>query len=66
MMIAPYTEDEQIDDRQSLAEKVAAALREMFLNGDLIPGQRLIETEIAEQLEVSRGPVRERSEDASG
>ena len=25
----------------------------------LIPGQRLIETEIAEQLDVSRGPVRD-------
>ncbi len=58
-MIAPYKVDEQIDDRQSLAERVAVTLREMFLNGDLIPGQRLIETELAEQLEVSRGPVRD-------
>lgn len=46
-------------DRQTLAERVAATLREMFLNGDLIPGQRLIETEIADQLQVSRGPVRD-------
>ena len=58
-MIAPFTVDEQSEDQQSLAERVAFSLREMFLNGDLIPGQRLIETEIAEQLQVSRGPVRD-------
>ena len=58
-MIAPFTMDEQSEDQQSLAERVAFSLREMFLNGDLIPGQRLIETEIAEQLDVSRGPVRD-------
>jgi DNA-binding GntR family transcriptional regulator len=50
---------EQEGDRQSLAERVAGTLREMFLNGELIPGQRLIETEIAEKLQVSRGPVRD-------
>lgn len=49
----------QNGDRQSLAERVAGTLREMFLSGDLIPGQRLIETDIAEQLSVSRGPVRD-------
>ncbi len=48
-----------VGDRQSLAERVASALREMFLRGDLIPGQRLIEADIAEQLNVSRGPVRD-------
>ena len=58
-MIAPFAIDEQSEDQQSLAERVAFSLREMFLNGDLIPGQRLIETEIAEQLDVSRGPVRD-------
>ena len=58
-MIAPFAVDEQTEDQQSLAERVAFSLREMFLNGDLIPGQRLIETEIADQLEVSRGPVRD-------
>ena len=58
-MIAPFAMDEQSEDQQSLAERVAFSLREMFLNGDLNPGQRLIETEIAEQLNVSRGPVRD-------
>lgn len=51
--------DDKNRDRQSLAERVANTLREMFLNGDMIPGQRLIETEIAGQLDVSRGPVRD-------
>ncbi len=50
---------EQDSDRLSLAEQVAGTLREMFLNGDLKPGERLIETELAEQLQVSRGPVRD-------
>jgi DNA-binding GntR family transcriptional regulator len=42
-----------------LAELVAGTLRQHFLNGDYEPGQRLIETEIAEELQVSRGPVRD-------
>lgn len=58
-MIAPNALEEMTEDQQSLAERVASILREMFLNGDLVPGQRLIETEIAEQLDVSRGPVRD-------
>src|SRR5512141_910022 len=51
--------EKQETDKQSLAERVAAILRDMFLSGELRPGHRLIETEIAEQLEVSRGPVRD-------
>lgn len=58
-MMQYFPNGDQDGDRQSLAERVASALREMFLNGDLKPGQRLIETEIAEQLKVSRGPVRD-------
>jgi DNA-binding GntR family transcriptional regulator len=46
-------------ERQSLAERVTSTLRQHFLNGDYEPGQRLIETEIAEELQVSRGPVRD-------
>ena len=59
MELQERSNGDQNGDRQSLAERVASTLREMFLNGDLIPGQRLIETEIAEQLDVSRGPVRD-------
>ena len=59
-MLDPYSPVENhTEDKQSLAERVASILREMFLNGELLPGQRLIETEIAQQLDVSRGPVRD-------
>ena len=50
---------EPAESKQSLAEHVAGTLREMFLSGELRPGQRLIESEIAGQLKVSRGPVRD-------
>lgn len=58
-MVNNLPNGDQSGDRLSLAERVAGTLREMFLNGDLKPGERLIETEIAEQLQVSRGPVRD-------
>jgi DNA-binding GntR family transcriptional regulator len=58
-MVNNLLNGDQDGDRLSLAERVASTLREMFLNGDLKPGQRLIETDIAEQLQVSRGPVRD-------
>ena len=43
----------------NLAQDVADILRKMFLAGELEPGQRIIESELAERLNVSRGPVRE-------
>jgi DNA-binding GntR family transcriptional regulator len=43
----------------SLREQVAAKLRNAILNGALIPGQELVEAEIASQLGVSRAPIRE-------
>ena len=46
-------------NNHSLAEQVADTLRKMYLNGDFKPGQRLIETELADQLKVSRGPIRD-------
>lgn len=42
-----------------LAEQVAGALREAIVQGHFRPGQRLIEGELAGQLETSRGPIRE-------
>jgi DNA-binding GntR family transcriptional regulator len=45
--------------RQSLATEVADQLRESIAAGDLPPGTRLREVELAEQLGVSRGPLRE-------
>lgn len=43
----------------SLREKVTHDLREAILNGHIQPGQRIKEMEIAEQMGISRGPVRE-------
>ena len=46
-------------ERESVTETVAAALRSRILAGDLVPGTRLIESQLASQLGVSRAPVRE-------
>lgn len=48
-----------IGPRTSLSEHVVRILREKMANGELPPGSRLREAEIAESLDVSRGPVRE-------
>lgn len=42
-----------------LRDKVFNALREAILNGSLKPGQSLIETKLAEEMGVSRTPIRE-------
>jgi DNA-binding GntR family transcriptional regulator len=43
----------------SFTEATAEILRERILNGTFHPGARLVEAEIARQLGISRGPVRE-------
>lgn len=45
--------------RQSLVENAAEQLRLSIEFGRLVPGTRLLETEIADQLGVSRGTLRE-------
>jgi DNA-binding GntR family transcriptional regulator len=45
--------------RTSLAEQAYAALLGAIVRGELSPGERLRDTELAEQLGVSRTPVRE-------
>lgn len=42
-----------------LQEQAYQALRNAILSGELSPGQRLVETQLAQQLEVSRTPIRE-------
>lgn len=42
-----------------LADRVYDEVRTSIISGGLRPNQRLVETEIAEQLELSRTPVRE-------
>lgn len=43
----------------SLRQQVAAMLRKEILRGKYLPGDRIIEAEIASNLNISRGPVRE-------
>jgi DNA-binding GntR family transcriptional regulator len=45
--------------RDSTPERIAARLREGIIVGTLSPGEPLREVDIARQLQVSRGPVRE-------
>lgn len=45
--------------QDSRRHQVIQALREMIIGGRLQPGDRLVETDISEQMGVSRGPVRE-------
>jgi DNA-binding GntR family transcriptional regulator len=44
---------------QSLPEQAYQALRTAILSGELMPGQRLVETQLAQMLQVSRTPIRE-------
>jgi DNA-binding GntR family transcriptional regulator len=46
-------------DPISRRHQVVATLRRAIVAGDLQPGHRLVETELAEQLGTSRAPVRE-------
>jgi DNA-binding GntR family transcriptional regulator len=46
-------------ERSNLAESVSDLLRESIVNGQITPGTHLIEADIAKQLNVSRGPLRE-------
>jgi DNA-binding GntR family transcriptional regulator len=48
-----------LEPRATLADSTADALRERILAGAFAPGERLVEAEIARQLAISRGPVRE-------
>lgn len=44
---------------QSLPEQIAAQLSARIVSGAYAPGQRIMEQAVAEEFEVSRGPVRE-------
>lgn len=49
----------KLDSYKPLREVVSEALREAISNGILLPGERLMEIQLAEELGVSRTPVRE-------
>lgn len=44
---------------RNLAEQVADVIVDGIASGALVPGQRLVETDLAQQLQVSRVPLRE-------
>lgn len=49
----------QADSYKPLRDIVFETLREAILEGKLVPGERVMEVQLAEQLGVSRTPVRE-------
>ncbi len=49
----------KLDSYKPLREVVAETLREAIVSGTLKPGERLMEIQLAEELGVSRTPVRE-------
>ncbi|QKY68312.1 GntR family transcriptional regulator [Lentibacillus sp. CBA3610] len=51
--------DLRIGDREMLHNQVCSVLRSAILRGDFEPGQRLVQTELAEMTGVSRMPIRE-------
>lgn len=48
-----------IQRSKSLHQQTYEALRSSILSGQLAPGDRLVETQLAQQLQVSRTPIRE-------
>ena len=48
-----------IQRSKSLREQVYQALRQIILTGDIASGERIVETKLAKQLNVSRTPIRE-------
>lgn len=49
----------KLDNYQPLRDVIFETLRNAIVNGDLRPGERLMEVYLAEQMGVSRTPVRE-------
>lgn len=58
-MDKPKLERIKLDTYKPLREIVFESLREAIINGTLRPGERLMELQLAEQMGVSRTPVRE-------
>lgn len=46
-------------ERASTAVRVAGVLRDRILGGEIAPGERIVEADVARALDVSRSPVRE-------
>lgn len=52
--------------KKSLSTEVYLELKKRILNNEILPGERLVEMTIANELEVSRTPVREALRDLEG
>ena len=46
-------------NHQTLSDNVAGLIRKMIFNGTLKPGERINQAQLAETLNISRGPIRE-------
>src|SRR5690625_7197631 len=51
--------EQQVILQQPLSELIAVQLRKKIWNKELLFGERLLETELAEQFDVSRSTIRE-------
>jgi len=49
----------KLKKHQTLREQIVSSLRESIIKGELNPGQKLTEPELAEKLGISRTPIRE-------
>lgn len=58
MTVGTQTETVPIS-RESLSSKIKDRILQLILEGELTPGDRLVETRIARELRVSQSPVRE-------
>jgi DNA-binding GntR family transcriptional regulator len=52
-------EDEQGDAPVQLARNAAAAIREMIVTGELLPGQKIHQVDVSRRIGLSRSPLRE-------
>jgi DNA-binding GntR family transcriptional regulator len=46
-------------DQRTLSDDVEKIIRKMILNGELKPGERINQAQLAEKFNISRGPIRE-------
>lgn len=49
----------RIEEPQTIREKVHSAVRSYIMSGQMTPGDRVVETRLAQELNISRTPVRE-------
>ena len=49
----------KLQKRPTLMQQALESIRQAIESGDLKPGERLVETQLAEQMQISRFPIRE-------